>query len=82
MHVFRQMQRPVVDNLRVVLGGREALPVDVYLDVWVVDTDCVVVPSAVTDLLQRPPPLGRLVGIVVYAGVRLETEKKDEMTVV
>lgn len=74
------MQRPVVDDLRVLFLGLEHLPVQVQVHLRELDGDCVMMPVVVADLRDLPPPLGGSEDIQVSLG-EIPSEQKDQTTV-
>lgn len=74
------MQRPIIDNLWILLLAVEQLTINKQLDVWEVHVDGVVMPLVVADLRDLPAPLGRPEDIQVAFG-EVASQKENEATV-
>ena len=74
------MQRPVVNDLRVILLRLPQLAVQVELGALRGDADGVVVPSVVTHLGYGPPPLRRLEHVPLVLPV-VAAEEQHELAV-
>jgi hypothetical protein len=69
------MQRPVINDFRVLLLGLEFLAVDKELDVWELDGDGIMMPLIVTDL-KCATQIFRVHSFVLAALIKMIKTKK------